>query len=89
MVVVGDDLDLAPVDAALALISSAASCAAFGMEEPATAWASAITPILIGVSSAQADGAMANIKAVEAARARHAGRLSAPRRFRGAIFYPP
>src|SRR3954451_12039051 len=32
----------------LALISSAASCAACGIDAPAMAWASAITPILMG-----------------------------------------
>ena len=52
----------------LALISSAAICAACGIDEPATACASAITPILIGAWSAAAAGsAIASARAAEAA----------------------
>src|SRR5208337_2715675 len=51
----------------LALISSAASCAACGIEEPATACASAITPILIGPwSCARANGPVASKRTAEA-----------------------
>src|ERR1700751_4647280 len=39
---------LRPLTPPAALISSAASCAACGIEEPATAWASAMTAIFIG-----------------------------------------
>src|ERR1700742_2690727 len=39
---------LRPSTPPLALISSAASCAACGIDAPAIAWASAMTPILIG-----------------------------------------
>src|SRR5579863_5551398 len=39
---------LRPLTPPAALISSAASCAACGIDEPATAVASAMTPILIG-----------------------------------------
>src|SRR5881398_762442 len=39
---------LRPSTPPLALISSAASCAACGIDAPAMAWASAMTPILMG-----------------------------------------
>src|SRR4051812_18661770 len=50
---------LRPSTPPLALISSAASCAACGMDAPAIACASAITPILIGsAANAAADAAI-------------------------------
>src|SRR5258708_4765497 len=53
----------------LALISSAASCAACGIDAPAMAWASAMTPILMG-SAANAELAPSP-RAVAARRARN------------------
>ena len=68
MVVVGDDLDLAPVDSALGVDLVGGELGRLRIEEPATDCASAITPILIGaVSAAEAGSAMASAKAAEAA----------------------
>src|ERR1700751_6374978 len=50
---------LRPSTPPLALISSAAICAAWGIDAPAIAWASAMTPILIG-SAAMAWADIAN-----------------------------
>src|SRR6185437_8731930 len=59
---------LRPLSPPAALISSAASCAACGIEEPATDCASAMTPILIGsLDCACADAASDSAIAVVAA----------------------
>ena len=68
MVVVGDDLDLAAVDPALGVDLVGGDLGGLRIDEPATACASAITPILIGAWSAAAAGsAIASARAAEAA----------------------
>src|SRR3954464_1401742 len=61
---------LRPSTPPLALISSAASCAACGIEAPAIACASAITPILIGSAANALLDAMAKRPTVATPRSR-------------------
>lgn len=54
MIVVRDDLDLAAVDAAIGVYLVGGELCRLGMEAPAIACASAITPILIGSAASAA-----------------------------------